>query len=72
MSLKLQRKQQKSRQNKPLCSVIEAIARKGNYIVFVFSRRHAQVYDLTAMVNGTPKEFCKFIEEKTGLEIKKI
>ena len=53
-------------------SVIEAIAQKGNYIVFVFSRRHAQVYDLTAMVNGTPKEFCKFIEEKTGLELKKI
>ena len=27
-------------------NVIEAIAQKGNYIVFVFSRRHAQVYDL--------------------------
>jgi len=51
---------------------IEAIAKKGDYIVFVFSRRHAQVYDLTAMSNGTPKEFCKFIEAKTGLKIQKI
>ncbi len=51
---------------------IEAIAKKGDYIVFVFSRRHAQVYDLRAMTNGTPKEFCKFIEKKTGLEIQKI
>ena len=51
---------------------IEAIAKRGDYIVFVFSRRHAQVYDLTAMTNGTPKEFCKFIEKKTGLEIQKI
>ena len=51
---------------------IEAIAKRGDYIVFVFSRRHAQVYDLTAMTNGTTKEFCKFIEKKTGLEIQKI
>lgn len=51
---------------------IEAIARRGDYIVFVFSRRHAQVYDLTAMTNGTPKDFCRFIEKKTGLEIQKI
>ena len=53
-------------------SVIEAIAKRGDYIVFVFTRRHAQVYDLRAMSNGTPKEFCKFIQEKTGLEIIKI
>ena len=53
-------------------NVIEAVAKRGDYIVFVFSRRHAQVYDLRAMTNGTPKEFCKFIEHKTGLEIKKI
>ena len=51
---------------------IEAIARRNDYIVFVFSRRHAQVYDLTAMTNGTPKEFCKFIEDKTDLKIQKI
>ena len=53
-------------------SIVEAIARKGDYIVFVLSRRHAQVYDLAAMTNGTPKEFCRFIEEKTGLKIQKI
>lgn len=53
-------------------STIEAIARKGDYIVFVFSRRHAQVYDLKAMSNGTPKEFYRFVEKKTGIEIKKI
>ncbi|MBR2028000.1 MAG: YcxB family protein [Oscillospiraceae bacterium] len=53
-------------------NIIEAIARRGDYIVFVLSRRHAQVYDLTAMSNGTPKEFCRFIEEKTGLKIQKI
>ncbi|MBE6878757.1 MAG: YcxB family protein [Ruminococcaceae bacterium] len=51
---------------------IEAIAKRGDYIVFVFSRRHAQVYDLRAMTNGTPKEFCKFIEKKTGMELQKI
>ena len=53
-------------------STIEAIARRGDYVVFVFSRRHAQIYDTTAMTNGTPKEFYKFIEEKTGLKIQKI
>lgn len=51
---------------------IQAVAKRGDYIVFVFSRRHAQVYDMRAMTNGTPKEFCKFIEKKTGLEIVKI
>ena len=53
-------------------NIIEVIAKRGDYIVFVLSRRHAQVYDLTAMTNGTPKEFCKFIEAKTGLKIQKI
>ena len=53
-------------------NIIEAIAKRGDYIVFVLSRRHAQVYDLTAMANGTPKEFCKFIEAKTGLKIQRI
>lgn len=53
-------------------NVIEAIAQKGDYIVFVFSRRHAQVYDLRAMANGTPKDFCRFIEEKTDKKIVKI
>ena len=38
---------------------------------FVFNTVY-DMYALTAMVNGTSKEFCKFIEEKTGLEIKKI
>ena len=52
--------------------IIEAIAKKGDYIVFVLNRRHAQVYDLAAMTNGTPKGFCKFIEAKTGLKIQKI
>ena len=53
-------------------NVIHTIARRGDYIVFVFPRRHAQVYDMRAMINGTPKEFCEFIEEKTGKNIVKI
>lgn len=52
--------------------VIEAVAKKGDYVVFVFSRRHAQVYDMRTLRNGTAKEFCEFIENKTGLEIVKI
>lgn len=53
-------------------NAIEAVAKRRDYVVFVFSRRHAQVYDLRAMTNGTPKDFCKFIEQKTGLQIEKI
>lgn len=53
-------------------NIIEAVAKRGDYIVFVLSRRHAQVYDLTAMTNGTPKDFCRFIEGKTGHKIQRI
>lgn len=53
-------------------SVIRAIAKTGDYIIFVLDKNHAQAYDLTSIMNGTPKEFCKFIEKKTKLEIQKI
>ena len=53
-------------------SVIKAIAKTGDYIIFMLDKNHAQAYDLTSVINGTPKEFCKFIENKTNLKIHKI
>ena len=53
-------------------SIIKAIAKTGDYIIFMLDKNHAQAYDLTSIINGTPKEFCKFIENKTNIKIQKI
>lgn len=48
---------------------IQALAQTGNYIVFLFSQNHAQVYDMCMLEGGTVEEFRLFLEEKTGKKI---
>lgn len=48
------------------------LAECGDYFVFVFSNNHAQLYDKRSLVGGSPEEFRKFIEDKTGKMIVEV
>lgn len=47
---------------------IKTIAELPDFFVFIYSKRHAQVYDKNHISGGTADEFRSFIEEKTGLK----
>ena len=48
---------------------IKALAETEDYLVFVFSENHAQVYDKSGLTGGTIEEFKAFIQNKTKKEI---
>lgn len=51
---------------------IAQLARTGDYIAFVFSANHAQVYDTKCLTGGTVQQFLEFIEQKTGKKMQSI
>ena len=51
---------------------IKAIAEDGNYFIFVFDKRHAQVYAKQGLKGGTAEEFRSFIADVTGIEVQVI
>ena len=42
------------------------------YVVFIFSKNHAQVYDKATLTGGSVEEFLTFLTEKTGKEIHSV
>lgn len=48
------------------------LARCGDYIVFVFSPNHGQVYDIKNLKGGSIEAFVAFIEEKTNKHLEII
>ena len=51
---------------------VQELVDTGKYIVFVFSKNHAQAYDKNGITGGTPEEFAAFLEEITGKKVIKI
>lgn len=51
---------------------VQELVDTGRYIVFVFSKNHAQAYDKSRISGGTPEEFVSFLEETTGKKTIKI
>ncbi len=48
------------------------VAETNDYIVFIFSKSHAQVYDKSSITGGTIDSFRQFIQDITGQAIQKI
>lgn len=51
---------------------IQLLVETSDYLVFVFSQNHAQVYDKKSLTGGTMEEFREFIKAATGKEIQYI
>lgn len=51
---------------------VQHLAKTGDYVAFVFSTNHAQVYDLTTLQGGSAEQFAAFVEEKTGKKLQQI
>lgn len=47
---------------------IVALAETADYLVFIFSKSHAQVYDKNNLSGGTEEEFRLFMMSNTGLD----
>ena len=50
---------------------VACIAEVGDYFIFVFDQRHAQVYAKNGLSGGSAEEFRTFISRKTGKEVVK-
>ncbi len=48
------------------------ITEYGDYIIFIFSINHGQVYDKRSLTGGTIQDFKLFLIEKTGKNIESI
>lgn len=53
-------------------SRIVAAAELPGYFILVLSENHAQAYDKTRLKGGSPEEFSRFLEKKTGLPVIRI
>jgi len=53
-------------------STVMLLAETADYLVFVFSQSHAQVYDKNSITGGTMEEFREFLKKVTGKEIQTI
>lgn len=51
---------------------ILTVAETGDFFVFIFSASHAQLYDKRQMRGGTPEEFRRFLEERTGKGVQQV
>ena len=51
---------------------IAAICDVGDYLVFVLNKTYVQGYDKRTLSGGSLEEFYRFLEEKTGITVKKI
>ena len=51
---------------------IAAICDVGDYLVFVLNKTYVQGYDKRTLSGGSIEEFYRFLEEKTGITVKKI
>ena len=45
---------------------VQQVCETADYFVFLFDRRHGQIYDKASLSGGTAEEFRTFIAEKTG------
>ena len=53
-------------------SNIAALAETKDYFVFLMGKNHGQVFDKASLSGGTPEEFRRFIEDKTGLTVQTV
>ena len=53
-------------------SDIAALAKTGNYIVFVLGESQAQAFDMNGLKEGTAEQLIAFLEEKTGKKVQEI
>lgn len=51
---------------------IEAIAETADFFVFMFSTKHAQLYDKRQLQGGSPEDFRRFIEAAAGKPVQPI
>ncbi len=51
---------------------IQRLVRCGNYLVFIFSSSHGQVYDLRSLAGGTEAELIGFLSERTGKQVERV
>ena len=51
---------------------IDTVAETEEYIILIFSKMHAQIYNKNGITKGTTEEFKQFITQKTGKEIQRI
>lgn len=46
--------------------------RTKDYFVFLMGKNHGHVFDKASLSGGTPEEFRRFIEDKTGLTVQTV
>ncbi len=51
---------------------IQSIAENEDYLVFIFSENHAQIYDKNGLSGGSVDDFRLFLQQVTGKEIEKF
>ena len=51
---------------------IAAICDVGDYLVFVLNKTYVQGYDKRTLSGGSIEDFYRFLEEKTGITVKKL
>ena len=51
---------------------IRMLAEHKDYIIFIFSKSHAQLYDKRTLTGGSCEEFKQFLTEKTGISFMHI
>ena len=52
--------------------LIDALAESQEYIILLMKKRYAQPLDKRTLTGGTVEEFKRFLEEKTGKELRRV
>ena len=53
-------------------STIQGLAESEDYLMFIFGKNHAQIYNKNSISGGTIEEFREFITAVTGKTIQRI